>query len=221
MNRSVDFVDADERPPPTQPDDPKVVRAASGDSRAFECLLIEVALPVFRSTAFKHRSFLRTLRPVTDTEDFVQTCVETLIAAFRKLTSDRKSLLRERNRAGFAAYARRLATRKLTELNRHRWAFKRGGNHDRIKLDLDVACLILHSKNASTPHATAYIRVETGLRLRDALEALPAADRLMLKLRFENELKYTDIAEQCGKSASACRTRMTRIIKALKNTLQA
>ncbi len=45
-----------------------------------------------------------------------------------------------------------------------------------------------------------YERVEIGETLRGTLEALPTRERLILRLRFEQDLTQAEIAEQVGVS---------------------
>ena len=56
------------------------------------------------------------------------------------------------------------------------------------------------SRTRSRKRSPGYELVEIGETLRGTLEALPARERLILRLRFEEDMTQAEIAEQVGVS---------------------
>jgi RNA polymerase sigma factor (sigma-70 family) len=196
-------------------DDPLVVGAVSGDNLAFEVLLVEIALPIFRSIAASHRTFLRMLRPALGAEDFVQICAQSLIAVVRKAPCG-GPLLRMRTRPAFAAYSRRLAARKVIEVDRRRRVAKREGL--RPQTEFELTTLVLPNIAAHSPPENAQSREMAG-RLRNALDQLSASDREIIILRFHLGFSFSEIANRYGRDARACQRKLTNITAHLKAIL--
>ena len=61
--------------------------------------------------------------------------------------------------------------------------------------------------------------VEQAESLRAALERLPVAEKELLLLRFQMELSYPEIAETIGIPETTAKSRMTVLLRKLRNTL--
>lgn len=151
-----------------------------------------------------------------DPSDVIQ---ETLVAASQKI----ESYLVEQP-LPFYPWLRQIAWEKLVHLHdRHLRAQKRSvAREQTLRADIsDESVLQLAERfvgGTSSPSAAA-LRQELGMRVRQALNALPEADREVLLMRYLEQLSSKEIAVIMGTSESAINMRHMRCLERMRKIL--
>jgi len=163
-----------------------IARARAGNAAAFDALMAEYAPRI-------HRLALRMLGDAEEAEEALQ---ETMIRAFRHLG-------RFRGDAAFGTWLYVIAARVC--LTRRQAAKSRPEQmpYDELRISTEDA-------------AAQMLRREAGDRVQRALNALPPPDRLLMVLRFVEELSHEEIARVMGWSVENSRTRLLRAKRAFR-----
>lgn len=190
------------------PDDTELIRrAAASDEDAF-CEVIERFDGHIRSVVSRYASSR------TDREDLRSEIVAKL------LSNDRRALRMWEPRASFGAYLATIAARHCMD-----WLSRRGrlpctrlSHHDGTDND-SVLEEIVPADHTCDPHhrVDAWRRGEA---LCQAISGLSKSDRLVLYLRFDQELSGSDIAEFLGITHVAARQRLFRAVRRLEERLE-
>lgn len=152
------------------------------------------------------------LRGRVEASDIVQ---QTLLDAWRGLQGFRGTTHAER-----LAWLRMILRRVVLQHGRSRFGTqKRAGERLQCELDLtDSRIGRLAGGGTPTPDEQA-VANETSLLLAQALEALPAEDQQLIRLRHFDELSHDEIAVRLGCSPAAARMRWVRALRQLRERL--
>jgi RNA polymerase sigma-70 factor (ECF subfamily) len=163
-----------------------IAQARAGNTYAFDALVSGFAPRIYRLA-------LRMLGDAEEAEDVLQ---ETMIRAYRCLDTFRGD-------AAFGTWLYAIAARVC--LTRRRAAQRRPEQvpYDELRL-------------AAGDAAEQVLMREAGDRVQRALNALPPRDRLLLVLRFVEELSHEEIARVMGWSVENSRTRLLRAKRAFR-----
>ncbi|MDR0270746.1 sigma-70 family RNA polymerase sigma factor [Paenibacillus sp.] len=128
-----------------------------------------------------------------DAQDFTQ---EAFLKAYRKLGTFREE-------SSFASWLYTIAVNVMRDAGRKKKAEP-----------TDDEVLTLGRQHNETPEL-AFLRKETSVEIRRLLEELPEKYRIVLLLRYTNELSYEEIAEIAGIEVNQVRNRLHRAKKSL------
>ena len=174
-------------------DDRALVEAVlAGDRDRFSAL-------VQRETPTVYRACLRILGQRHDAEDVTQ---EAFIAAFRSMRG-------YRGEGSFRAWVLRIATRL---------AFRRLGQR-RPTSPLDDAVTGRIADDRANEPATAVMRTERRVAVRDAVAALPDHYREVVALRFFADLPLAEISHITGRPLNTVKTHLRRALERLQPIL--
>lgn len=130
-----------------------------------------------------------------DAQDYTQ---EAFLKAYRKLASFREE-------ASFASWLYAIAVNVMKDAGR------------RKKPDpVEDEVLIRAQHHAAETPESAYLRKETGGEVQRLLQELPDQYRIVLLLRYTNELSYDEIADIAGIEVNQVRNRLHRAKKSLR-----
>ncbi|WP_136607969.1 RNA polymerase sigma factor [Paenibacillus dokdonensis] len=129
-----------------------------------------------------------------DAQDYTQ---EAFLKAYRKLAGFREE-------SSFASWMYTIAVNVMRDAGRKKKA---------DPADDDV--LVKGQHHSETPEA-AYLRKETGREMHKLLEQLPDKYRIVILLRYTNELSYEEIADIVGVDVDKVRNRLHRAKKSLR-----
>lgn len=166
-----------------------VRRARDGDMRAFDRLVLAHSERVFRLA-------LRMLNNREEAEDIQQ---ETFLCAYR-------SLGKFRGESSFATWLYSIASHQC--LSRIRWKLRRPGTDP-------VESLIEMPSEDGDPEEQL-LASESARQVQLCLEALAPADRLLLVLKFVEQLSHEEIAEVLHCSEQSSRSRLFRAKRLFK-----
>lgn len=172
-----------------------VFRAKNGDLKAYE-MLIE---------RYQHKVYNLTAKMVKNEEDARDLAQETFIQMYQKLP-------RFRGDSSFGTWVYRVASNKCLDFLRQKKA-----EVARITLST-FEKEIFPCDNRGSPEESA-IREDESRRLRDALESLPRAYRIVIVLQHYQQLSYKEIAEILDLPVKTVATRLYRAKSILKEKL--
>ena len=171
-------------------EDELILRAQSGDAKAFDRLVSAHASTV-------HRLAYRLLGNADDAADARQ---EAFLLAWRNLKSFGR-------RAAFPTWLHRIVVNVCI-------SWKRVKRNQIVHVPLDEDAL------SSAPHSGfCASRVETGLVVREALSAIPERQRRLLILREVEGWSCDEISEMTGGSSICVRSRLSKARTALRKQL--
>ncbi|MEM7144663.1 MAG: sigma-70 family RNA polymerase sigma factor [Verrucomicrobiota bacterium] len=177
-----------------EPDDELVLAAQAGDREAMTAILTEWNDPVFGF-------LMRRLGNRADAEDAAQ---ETFVRIV-------KGLGRYEHRGQFRAWVFRIA-RNQAALT----ATRRGRVGDR-EVGMESAGLEALGEEQEDDGVE---RLERAEALRRAIEALPEAEREVVLMRVDDDLKFREIAERTGVSLNTVLGRMRNATRRLREKLE-
>lgn len=152
------------------------------------------------------------LRGRVEASDIVQ---QTLLDAWRGLGGFRGTTQAER-----LAWLRMILRRVVLQEGRSRFGTqKRGGGGERLQSELaltDSRIELLAGGDQPTPAERAATN-EASLLLAQALEALPADDQQLIRLRHFEQLSHDEIAVRLGCSPATVRMRWVRALRKLRD----
>jgi len=163
-----------------------IARARAGNTAAFDALAVDYAPRVYRLA----------VRMLGDAEEAEEALQETMLRAYR-------SLGKFRGEAAFSTWLYAITARVC--LTRKRAAKLRPEQVPYEELRI-----------ATCDTAEQMLRREAGDRVQRALNALPPRDRLLMVLRFVEELSHEEIARVMGWSVENSRTRLLRAKRAFR-----
>ncbi len=171
----------------------------------------------------RFRSYLRLLarvqlpprlRPKMDESDIVQ---QTMLQAHRALAA-----FRGRSEAEFAAWLRQILARNLSHALRDFTRDKRDVGKERsLEAAVDASSARLEGWLAAdqTSIGAKAIRNERVLRLAEAIEALPDAQREAVELHYWHGWPVSEIAERLDRTPAAVAGLLHRGLKTIKGSL--
>jgi RNA polymerase sigma-70 factor (ECF subfamily) len=167
-----------------------VAQARAGNTYAFDALVADHAPRVYRLA----------LRILGDAEEAEEALQETLIRAYRSLGGFR-------GEAAFGTWLYAIAARAC--LTRRQAVRRRPEQvpYDELRITTEDA-------------AEQMLRREAGDRVQRVLNQLPPQDRLLMVLRFVEELSHEEIARVMGWSVENSRTRLLRAKRAFRDHYQ-
>ena len=178
-----------------EPDLQLLAAAQRGDSKAMHLLLQPWNDPVFGF-------LLQMLRNRSDAEDAAQ---ETFLRIV-------KGLAKYEHRGEFKAWIFRIARNQAAlTANRRR----RVESHE-----LGVETAELHAMPAAAEEMDVLEQAERAVEIRRAVAELPAAEREVVELRLNEDLKFREIAERTGAPLNTVLGRMRNAVVRLRETLQ-
>jgi RNA polymerase sigma-70 factor (ECF subfamily) len=162
-----------------------------------------------------------------DPEDILH---DTFATAFQEI-----STLRSTSRAAFHAWLTTVAQNRLRNVAKAQRALKRGGGRDALSLPhtgaltngddddngaMAADLLEMLARTSRSPRSVAgnheYIAM-----MRQAIEELEPEHRVVLRLRFIEDLPHAQIAEQTGRTEAAVRQLCLRALRRLRGLLPA
>jgi RNA polymerase sigma-70 factor, ECF subfamily len=181
---------------PPDPDTNELVSAVNaGDLGTFERLFREQYAPLCRFAA-------RIIRDPAQAEDIVQTVFATLWAERHgwAVTHSARAYLFVAVRNAALNHARRLGVRREWE--------ERATSHG--------------ADDVASPDRPDELleRDETTARIRDALAALPERCRMVMELRWREQLSYAEIAEVMGISVKGVENQLSRGLQRLRGVMR-
>ena len=150
------------------------------------------------------------LRGRVEASDIVQ---QTLLDAWRGLQGFRGTTQAER-----LAWLRTILRRVILQEGRSRFSTQKrdGGEHLQSELALTESRIeVLGGGGQPTPAEQAATN-EASLLLANALDALPADDQQLIRLRHFEQLSHEQIAGRLGCSPAAVRMRWVRVLRKLR-----
>ncbi|MEC0372888.1 RNA polymerase sigma factor [Paenibacillus chibensis] len=133
-----------------------------------------------------------------DAQDYTQ---EAFLKAYRKLAGFREE-------SSFASWLYAIAVNVMKDAGRRK-----------KPEPVEAEMLIRAQHQAETPES-AYLRKETGGEVQLLLQQLPDKYRIILLLRYTNELSYDEIADMAGIDVNQVRNRLHRAKKSLRKKLK-
>jgi RNA polymerase sigma-70 factor (ECF subfamily) len=193
--------------------DQLVSRAAGGDGRALETLLLHFHDPLLQ---FIRGALLPGAGAAIGAEDVLQ---ETLIEAFRGVRT-----LESRGHKAFFAWLQTVARSRMLNQIKAGNALKRGGGRKEIKRRTDgdpTATSILNLIAAGDGTPSLIVRRKEAVHwVAAAVKRLDPEKRRIIELRYGREMSIADVAKQVGKSEAAVKMAIHRAIKELRQQLE-
>ena len=159
------------------------------------------------------------LRRRVDPSDVIQ---ETFVDARRRLPE----FIQQRP-GPLYLWLRRLAVQRLWDLHEHHLQAEKRSIRKEVFLaeagapEANSAAMVLQLEGKITNPGQAAVRSETLRRLQEGIDALPAADREILALRFFEGLSTAEAASLLGLEKAATRKRYHRALGRLAEVLRA
>ncbi|HXK60010.1 MAG TPA: sigma-70 family RNA polymerase sigma factor [Acidobacteriota bacterium] len=172
-----------------------VAASQRGDTSAFNRLVLKWEKPVYNLV----------LRMLQDPEDAAETTQEVFMRAYRAIGSFR-------NDSSFSTWLYRIAANHcLTRLK------KRGAQPSCSLDDQDVRTVIQHRMPRQESHEHEFLQQDAGQRVREALALLSPEQRLVLELKFFQDMTFEEIADFVQAPLSTVKSRLYDGLGVLKN----
>lgn len=181
-----------------------VVLARGGDQGALHRLLMACYGGLRGAVA---RVIPDRLRGEVSEEDLVQEAVAEIVRSLPTLKSD--------DPRAFVKWARRIAKRRAVNEVRGRLAKKRGGDEGWVNGELASGLLPMFSKSHKSPRS-AMAHAEALANLKLTLASLESEQRMVLHLRFAEQLPYEEIGKRVEKSGPAAQMVVFRALRRLR-----
>lgn len=183
-------------------DEALIEAAVQGSPRAWEQLV----------RRHERRLFNFGLRLTGNHSDALDLMQEVLLGVHRNLH-------RYRGEARFSSWLFRIAHNKAVDMSRRRRPLALSDLYGGQDFDLPPDCDQVADTGAVGPQEAAIIG-ESQARIVAALQALPAAQRLVVELKIYQGLTFDEIAGIQGVSANTAKTRFYAAIRKLKTGLE-
>lgn len=172
-----------------------VAASQRGDTAAFNRLVLKWEKPVYNLA----------LRMLQDPDDAAEMTQETFVRAFRSIRSFRQE-------ANFSTWLYRIAANQC--LSR----LKKRGHHRAYSLDdEELRPTIDQQAPRQESHEQQFLRQDAGERVRQALVLLSADQRLVLELKFFQEMTFEEIAAVVQAPLSTVKSRLYEGLGILKH----
>jgi len=175
-----------------------VEESQKGDSGAFNQLVLQWEKSIYNLA----------LRLLRHREEAAETTQEIFLAAFKNIRSFRAQ-------ARFSTWLYRIAINRCLSQLAHR------SSHKHCSLDDEGSAgrISLQMPKTDSPEGEIQ-RQEDGKRAVRAMEGLPVEQRMVLELKFFQELTFTQIAEVLDMPESSVKTRLYAGLQALQSRLR-
>ncbi|MFB3903335.1 MAG: RNA polymerase sigma factor [Acidobacteriota bacterium] len=171
-----------------------VAASQRGDSAAFNRLVLKWEKPVYNLA----------LRMLQDPDDAAETTQEIFLRAFRAISKFRQD-------SNFSTWLYRIAANHcLTRLKKrsHHLSYSLDDQELRPTIDRQVPC--------EESHERRFLQEDAGKKVREALVLLSAEQRLVLELKFFQEMTFEEIAAVVQAPLSTVKSRLYDGLSILK-----
>jgi RNA polymerase sigma-70 factor (ECF subfamily) len=172
-----------------------IAASQQGDTMAFNRLVLRWEKAIYNLS----------LRMLQNREEAAEIAQEVFLSAFRNIQRFRKD-------AKFSTWLYRIAVNHcITRLRK-----KPPGIHLSLEDDADDELPRANRLAAPGNHEEDLLKKENRKRIRQAMESLPPEQRIVIELKFFQELKFEEISAACATPLSTIKSRLYAGLETLK-----